>query len=72
PNPASKSTFIDLNGIQKNVSVDIYSLSGKLIKQINFHNTDHIEITLNDIPTGMYSLRIIADSSIFNRKLIVK
>ena len=72
PNPATESILIDLEGIRKHVSVEIYSLAGYLIKQIRTDNTDKIEININDVPNGMYLVKIKLDSTFFNKMLIVK
>jgi uncharacterized repeat protein (TIGR02543 family) len=62
PNPVSENLFIEFkNGY--NGKIDIYSLTGLLLKNVEAKNTEVIEINTSDIHPGIYFLKI--DNKIF-------
>ncbi|GGZ94408.1 choice-of-anchor tandem repeat GloVer-containing protein [Algibacter mikhailovii] len=68
PNPSS-GTF-SINGITENVSVDIISISGQIIKSF-FITPTNSELDICELSTGTYLIRILNKSGIFFRKIIL-
>lgn len=72
PNPASDYTWIRVTEAAANGTIEIYSLSGKLVMQQGLGNTILNRIDLSNLPTGMYSYRIVAGNKVSEaRKLTV-
>ena len=74
PNPFNTSTFIELPpGSYKNLSVEIYSMTGKQIRKIEGVSSGNIEIARNNLGSGLYLFKIIDNKAILARgKLIVE
>lgn len=71
PNPFSQKLTITFNVLmQKNFSVLMYDVSGKIIYQKDFAPDLSVEIQLQDIESGTYFLKVASDTKIFNTKLI--
>ncbi|MDX1349402.1 MAG: endonuclease [Putridiphycobacter sp.] len=66
----SNSIFIYHNSSVNIKSVEIYSLNGQKIEVTM--NTVPSTITLSNIPTGMYLLKIYALNGVLNRRIVVK
>jgi photosystem II stability/assembly factor-like uncharacterized protein len=60
PNPFSNSTIVDLGDYKplKSISVEIYDLTGKLIKSIISKNESKIEIERNDLSAGIFLYKV--------------
>jgi len=72
PNPASDIVYFKTN--QREVSrIDIFNENGKLVKShINKQGGEEIQINIDDLPLGMYIVRLKTISSTETRKLIVR
>jgi hypothetical protein len=71
PNPATTS----INLVSKStriVSVEIFDLSGILLKRIKNIPTEKLELKVSDLKQGIYNCRIITESGIENQKFIIK
>jgi YVTN family beta-propeller protein len=69
PNPA-KSFFVIRSSLPVK-EIEIFDVSGKLIKEINF-STKEPKISLNGIKTGVYLLKIKTENKELTKKLIIK
>lgn len=58
PNPSSKSITLEVNNHSTVKSVSIWSIDGKLVKQINNPISSKQEINISTIPEGIYNVRI--------------
>ena len=80
PNPFSNYTrFIRPANVSKNSKLEIYNLSGQVINNFSFANSDVIEWNGNNhknslMPNGMYVYKILDHSSqtVFSGKVILK
>lgn len=74
PNPAASSFAIESAGSSKNISwVRLYSPSGKLMKTVSAsQNTRRMEVTVADLPSGLYLLYIQTDAGAFGGKVMVQ
>jgi hypothetical protein len=69
PNPA-KSFFVIRSSLPVK-KIEIFDVSGKLIKEINF-STKEPKISLKGIKSGVYLLKIKTENKEFTKKLIIK
>ncbi|REE24523.1 putative secreted protein (Por secretion system target) [Winogradskyella pacifica] len=67
PNPASGSFQLNLT---ENATVKLYDVSGKLVKNVNYTNTQ--PISLEGIETGMYLVNVEVKGNSTTLKLMVK
>jgi len=68
PNPVTDKLFI---GNMKDVTkVEIYNVTGQLVKSINYNAVEQAQINTSDLRSGMYILTIYSGSSSSSTKLI--
>jgi YVTN family beta-propeller protein len=70
PNPA-KSFFVIRSPLPVK-EIEIFDVSGKLIKEIAFSSAKEPKISLKGIKTGVYLLKIKTENKEFTQKLIIK
>ena len=68
PNPASE--YIVIKGLDSEAKAEIYSITGQLIKEVTF--TNEITLSLSDVTTGVYLVKISNENSSITRKIVVK
>ena len=70
PNPTSNILYV--NGIDDKTIRNIYLISpnGATINMNFFKKINTIELNLNELPTGVYILKIIFDDGIYVDKII--
>jgi PKD repeat protein len=71
PNPAESLLTIELNHLNANSGVMVYGVDGKLVYNRNL-NTLNSTIDVSEWAKGSYVIRLISDSSISHRNVIVK
>jgi len=64
PNPASDYTYIKVTEAAANGTIEIYSLNGKLAMQQGLGNTILNRVDLSNLPSGMYSYRIVSGNKV--------
>ena len=69
PNPVSKTFSIQLNEEYKNLKVEVFSSTGKLIKTINTINSK-TEVDTANLSSGVYYIRIKTDNNFSIEKII--
>ena len=76
PNPASNQVRIDINGTdQKDVLVEIFDFSGKMVLRNKFTNFDDnlIDLDIDLLDQGMYILSIThGTSQAIHKKLLIQ
>ncbi|MFM7588120.1 MAG: T9SS type A sorting domain-containing protein, partial [Bacteroidota bacterium] len=78
PNPNQGSFVISFNSTKDILSLQIRSLSGQLIKEINVsdisggNNLQVLPMDLTELPSGQYLLNILHSSGNLQKKLIIK
>lgn len=74
PNPATNHLNINLEGINSNVLVSFYTLSGKKVYEEKKSTTenDFIEITDLSLASGLYFIKIITKYESYTSKLIIE
>ncbi|WMI70227.1 LamG-like jellyroll fold domain-containing protein [Mangrovimonas sp. YM274] len=61
PNPTSGNVKVTLNGVYETVDAQLVSITGKVVAQYQFSNTNEFAIDLNNINSGLYFLNLKAD-----------
>ncbi|MCF8429912.1 MAG: T9SS type A sorting domain-containing protein, partial [Bacteroidia bacterium] len=76
PNPAKENVSIVLNATQKSEgNVNLFDMKGALIKSINTKlvaGINNVDLSLTDLPKGMYFVQINSNESTLTKKLIVE
>jgi len=70
PNPSTGLFTID--GLKGNYRLYIYSVEGKLLKEINFSSISNTQFDISNFKTGNYILKILNDEEVVIRKISVK
>jgi len=70
PNPAKDKFTITFNNNKHKVSIEMYNSFGCKVKELQTNNTRSINININDLPNGIYYIRINTDNVVFTYKLI--
>lgn len=71
PNPTAGSLVIELGEIQKDVSVSVINIEGKVVYTETNRQTDRLNLELNVAP-GIYQLRIESEAGVSVIKLVKK
>jgi len=58
PNPTTGNFAIEFDNIQQNLNVRLFTVSGQLIMNKNFQNTNLIQLEINH-PKGIYLLEVL-------------
>ncbi len=73
PNPATTQATLKLAGLQTDAKIVISDLQGRILSQEEISaSTTTYTIDLNNIASGVYYIRIVADETISTQKLIVE
>ena len=76
PNPAKENVTITLNATQKSEgNVNLFDMKGTLIKSINTQlvaGINIVDLSLTDLPKGMYFVQINSNESTLTKKLIIE
>lgn len=68
----SYSAFIEFGKIEKEVSVNIYTLSGQLVSFNSFYKSENASIPFASHSTGIFIMSIIFDNAIINKKILIQ
>ena len=69
PNPTSSKLYVDLKGIEGDVSIKIYDLHGRLLKESFFRNLN-AEIDVSDLANGIYIISIDEEKMPINKRFV--
>ena len=72
PNPVVNSINIALGNTYQDINVQIYSITGQLINNVNKTNSVKFDIDMSNLPSGNYILKINADGNIKSSLVIKK
>ncbi len=71
PNPAASGVTIRVNGYKMN-SVEIFNLNGALVAEEQNLNSGRMEMNVEDLPAGLYLVKVRTDQGFTTQKLTVK
>ena len=70
PNPFIRNIFLNFNECdEENASIDIYSLTGVLLKSFEKNMIGNVEIDLSQLKPGMYLLKLDSPNGRFVNKI---
>jgi len=74
PNPSNGMFYLNVEGINETVTLNIYSINGQVIYTAQLDNTGLINkpINLKSYPKGMYFLRLINNNITHTEKIIIE
>ena len=74
PNPSNGMFYLNVEGINEPVTLNIYSINGKVIYSEQVDNTGLVNkpIDLKSYPKGMYFLRLINNNMTHTEKIIIE
>ncbi|TBN04851.1 T9SS type A sorting domain-containing protein [Hyunsoonleella flava] len=71
PNPFDYNIQISFNeSISKDINIEVYNVLGKLVYSKSFSPSRKIQINLENLSSGSYTLKAISNGKLFNSKLI--
>lgn len=71
PDPCSSELFYNINSEYKNMTFQILTCAGMLVKSGNIENTNRQSIFVGDLIAGYYFIRISSDKSTSLKKFII-
>jgi len=72
PNPASEQLFIELNATVSKLDVEIYSVTGQLVMNEIFRNTNTVGLDVSALADGIYILKLNTDKETYNSRIIIQ
>ena len=74
PNPASEKIFADVSSLQlsQKCSLELIDPIGKIMLTMDISGRREIEIDIQEIPKGIYFLRISSENKIIYDKIVLK
>lgn len=70
PNPAQEILNIELKEFASSISVEIYNNFGTLVKNEKFANTKNIKLSIDELASGIYTLKILNNDKLFTKKFV--
>lgn len=70
PNPTNGTMLISLGAQYTNVEVTLVELNGQVVRNEKFTNVSSLNMSLEDVATGVYFLKIHADAEVRTVKVI--
>ena len=70
PNPVSNRLSIKLNNNYKDLSIEVFDITGTSILKRNAQNVEGFNVDFTALGSGLYILRIIADNHYYTSKVI--
>jgi len=71
PNPFSTQTVLRTDNIFKNATVTIYNIYGQTVKQINNISGQEIILHRDNLPSGLYFVRLTEDNKVITADKLV-
>jgi hypothetical protein len=72
PNPVSDYLSINLNKAFENLNIEILNTLGQEIMEFNYSNTTKLKLNLNNLPNGLYFLKLNANGGSIIERIIKK
>lgn len=74
PNPTSEQIFVSFKESQSAVNIFICDILGKIVKEVSLsqvYTNEEVNINVEDLPSGVYTLRVVGDKLNTLHKMIV-
>ncbi len=71
PNPANSNMYVEFADMQKNVTIEVFDMLGKLVKGFQYNDGNkYAVIPVADLQTGIYILKIKSTEGYSVKKFI--
>ena len=71
PNPASERAIVAVSGVENGAKIVVSDMQGRIILSDNMTSETH-ELSLENLVSGVYYIRVIDGASTYTQKLIVE
>lgn len=72
PNPANQEAFIELNEFKENLRLECVDMMGRTVLHLENIQNGRIRLDLQQIPAGLYFVKIFDGNQEFSKKLIIR
>jgi hypothetical protein len=72
PNPADEQLFIESNSQSQNLDLELYNMTGQLVKKETFRNTSTIGLDVSTLENGIYILKLNTGTNTYNSRIIIQ
>ena len=69
PNPANENLFVSFEMQSKNASVQIYDVTGNLVKELEITNGNS-QINISQLAQGLYVIKIVDGNKLYSKKFL--
>ena len=70
PNPATNLVSISSTSNFSINNVEMFDINGRIIKSIPLDNLSNVDITISDLSSGVYMMRITTDQGTATKKIV--
>ena len=71
PNPFSSATTLHIDHLLHNAALTVYNSFGQIVKQIKNISGQTVAFSRDNLPSGMYILRLTEENKIYTDKLVI-
>jgi hypothetical protein len=70
PNPATEKITVTINNQNRNTSAQLCNITGAVVKTIPALYSSPTEISISELPAGIYFLRLNSGKSVFTKRIV--
>jgi hypothetical protein len=72
PNPTTGEFYVSLSDYEGDIKIELTDITGKLIYQSKeeVKNDSKVKVTINDLASGVYFIRVTAGNDMFSTRLV--
>jgi PKD repeat protein len=72
PNPTTGEFYVSLSDYDGNIKIELTDITGKLIYRSNEEvtNDSKIKVTIDDVASGVYFIRVTAGNDMFSKRIV--
>lgn len=71
PNPANDVLYVHNSTKNTNLQIEIHNIFGQLVMLLKIENNKNIQISIIDLPAGLYTIKIKNNNSLWSNKFII-
>lgn len=74
PNPASDLINLNLNSIRKleGGQLNLMNSNGQVMRQLTLNNSSYLQLSVSDLPPGVYFINVQTDREVLTQKIIIQ
>jgi hypothetical protein len=70
PNPVKDNLTVTMGISYSNIKLEIYSITGQLVKTVNVSNRTEFKVNISDLSIGMYLVKLNAEGKVHTSKIL--